>query len=33
MVHCGFEATAVDHTFSSARGFIETAAITLTGKL
>ena len=33
MVHCGFEATAVDHTFSSLRGFIETAAVTLTGKL
>jgi hopanoid biosynthesis associated radical SAM protein HpnH len=33
MVHCGFEATAVDHTFSSVRGFIETAAVTLTGKL
>jgi hopanoid biosynthesis associated radical SAM protein HpnH len=33
MVHCGFEATAVDQTFSSARGFIETAAVTLTGKL
>jgi hopanoid biosynthesis associated radical SAM protein HpnH len=33
MVHCGFEATAVDHTFSSVRGFIETAAVTVTGKL
>jgi hopanoid biosynthesis associated radical SAM protein HpnH len=33
MVHCGFEATAVDHTFSSVRGFVETAAVTLTGKL
>jgi hopanoid biosynthesis associated radical SAM protein HpnH len=33
MVHCGFEATAVDHTFSSARAFIETAAVTFTGKL
>ena len=33
MVHCGFEATAVDHTFSSLRGFIETAAVTFTGKL
>ena len=33
MVHCGFEATAVDHTFSSLRGFVETAAVTFTGKL
>jgi hopanoid biosynthesis associated radical SAM protein HpnH len=33
MVHCGFEATAVDHTFSTVRGFVETAAVTLTGKL
>jgi hopanoid biosynthesis associated radical SAM protein HpnH len=33
MVHCGFEATAVDHTFSSVRGFIETAAVSFTGKL
>ncbi|HKZ06947.1 MAG TPA: adenosyl-hopene transferase HpnH [Methylomirabilota bacterium] len=33
MVHCGFEATAVDHTFSSPRAFIETAAVTFTGKL
>jgi hopanoid biosynthesis associated radical SAM protein HpnH len=33
MVHCGFEATAVDHTFSSLRGFVETAAVTITGKL
>jgi len=33
MVHCGFEATAVDHTFSSLRGFAETVAVTLTGRL
>jgi hypothetical protein len=33
MVHCGFEATAVDHTFSSLRGFTETVAVTLTGRL
>ena len=33
MVHCGFEATAVDHTFTSLRGFVETAAVTISGKL
>jgi len=33
MVHCGFEATAVDHTFGSLRAFGETAVVTLTGKL
>ncbi|MBI2855821.1 MAG: adenosyl-hopene transferase HpnH [Chloroflexi bacterium] len=33
MVHCGFEATAVDHTFSSWKGFRDTAAATITGKL
>jgi hopanoid biosynthesis associated radical SAM protein HpnH len=33
MVHCGFEATAVDHTFSSLRGFVETATVSITGKL
>ena len=33
MVHCGFEATAVHHTFSSLRGLAETAAVTLTGRL
>jgi hypothetical protein len=33
MVHCGLEATAVDHTFSSVRGFIETAVVSVTGKL
>ncbi len=33
MVHCGYEATAVDYTFSSTKGFVETVAVTLTGKL
>ena len=33
MVHCGFEATAVNHTFNSARGFAETVLVTVTGKL
>ena len=33
MVHCGFEATAVDHTFGSVRGFTGAAIATLTGKL
>jgi hopanoid biosynthesis associated radical SAM protein HpnH len=33
MVHCGFEATSVDHTFRSLRGFAETVAVTLTGRL
>jgi len=33
MVHCGFEATAVNHTFSSLRGLAETAAVTFTGRL
>jgi len=33
MVHCGYEATAVDHTFSSLKGFAETVSVTLTGKL
>ncbi len=33
MVHCGYEATAVDYTFSSVRGFVETVGVTLTGKL
>ena len=33
MVHCGFEATAVDETFSGWRGFRETMAATMTGKL
>ncbi|MBI4588353.1 MAG: adenosyl-hopene transferase HpnH [Candidatus Rokubacteria bacterium] len=33
MVHCGFEATAVDQTFSSWQGFRDTVVATLTGKL
>jgi hopanoid biosynthesis associated radical SAM protein HpnH len=33
MVHCGFEATAVDHTFSSLRGLAQTATVTFTGRL
>ena len=33
MVHCGYEATAVDHTFSSLKGFVETVGVTLTGRL
>ena len=33
MVHCGFEATAVDETFSSWRGFRDTVVATVTGKL
>jgi len=33
MVHCGYEATAVDHTFGSLRGFAETVAVTFTGRL
>ena len=33
MVHCGYEATAVDHTFSSLKGFAETVSVTLSGKL
>jgi hopanoid biosynthesis associated radical SAM protein HpnH len=33
MVHCGYEATAVNHTFSSLRGFRDTVAATVTGKL
>jgi len=33
MVHCGYEASAVDYTFSSAKGFLETVAVTLSGKL
>lgn len=33
MVHCGFEATAVDQTFSSWKGFKDTVVATLTGKL
>ena len=33
MVHCGHEPTAVDHTFSSWRGFRDTVAATVTGRL
>jgi hopanoid biosynthesis associated radical SAM protein HpnH len=33
MVHCGYEATAVDHTFSSLRGFRDTVVTTVTGRL
>jgi hopanoid biosynthesis associated radical SAM protein HpnH len=33
MVHCGYEATAVNHTFASWKGFRDTVAATVTGKL
>ena len=33
MVHCGYEPTAVNHTFSSFRGLRDTVAAALTGKL
>jgi hypothetical protein len=33
MVHCGYEPTAVNHTFSSLQGFRDTVAATVTGKL
>jgi hopanoid biosynthesis associated radical SAM protein HpnH len=33
MVHCGYEATAVHHTFASWRGFRDTVAATVTGRL
>ncbi|MFQ5827942.1 MAG: adenosyl-hopene transferase HpnH [Candidatus Methylomirabilia bacterium] len=33
MVHCGFEATAVDDTFGSWKGFKSTVVATVTGKL
>jgi hopanoid biosynthesis associated radical SAM protein HpnH len=33
MVHCGYEATAVDDTFSSWKGFKDTLVATVTGKL
>jgi hopanoid biosynthesis associated radical SAM protein HpnH len=33
MVHCGYEASAVDHTFSSLTAFAETVAVTVTGRL
>ena len=32
MVHCGYEPTAVDQTFSSLKAFRETVAVTLTGR-
>ena len=33
MVHCGYEASAVDRTFGSLRGFRDTVVATVTGKL
>ena len=33
MVHCGYEPTAVDHTFSSLKAFGETVLVTITGRL
>ncbi|MBI3637600.1 MAG: adenosyl-hopene transferase HpnH [Candidatus Rokubacteria bacterium] len=33
MVHCGYEATAVDDTFGSLRGFRATVVATITGRL
>jgi hopanoid biosynthesis associated radical SAM protein HpnH len=33
MVHCGYEPSAVNHTFSSLRGFADTVVATVTGKL
>jgi hypothetical protein len=33
MVHCGHEPTAVHHTFTSWRGFRDTVAATITGRL
>ncbi len=33
MVHCGYEATAVDDTFSNWKGFKDTLVATVTGKL
>ena len=32
-MHCGYEATAVDYSFSSVRGFREAVVSTVTGKL
>ena len=32
MVHCGYEPTAVNHTFASWRGFRDTVAATVTGR-
>src|SRR5947207_15594366 len=33
MVHCGYEPTAVNHTFNSLRGFRDTVVATVTGRL
>src|SRR3989475_2971359 len=33
MVHCGYEPTAVNHTFASWRGFRDTVTATVTGRL
>jgi hopanoid biosynthesis associated radical SAM protein HpnH len=33
MVHCGYEPTAVNHTFSSLRGFRDAVVATVTGRL
>jgi hopanoid biosynthesis associated radical SAM protein HpnH len=33
MVHCGYETTAVDHSFSSLRGFRDAVVTTVTGRL
>ena len=33
MVHCGYEPSAVDHTFGSWRGFRDTVVATVTGRL
>ena len=33
MVHCGYEPTAVDHTFGSWRGFRDAVVATVTGRL
>ncbi len=32
MVHCGYEPTAVNHTFGSVRGFLDTVVATVTGR-
>jgi hypothetical protein len=32
MVHCGYEPTAVNHTFASWRGFRDTVHATVTGR-
>jgi hopanoid biosynthesis associated radical SAM protein HpnH len=33
MVHCGYEPSAVHHTFGSLRGFLETVVVTVSGRL